>query len=82
VRGLAVILALTTLLAAACGSGSGEEAGPTTSTPTTPTESAPLEESSDRPPAPAIAGTTLDGDEVSLVDFRGQAVLVNVWSSW
>lgn len=81
-RGLAVIVALIAVLAAGCGSGSGDEAGPTTSTPTTPTESAPPEESSDRPPAPAIAGTTLDGDEVSLVDFRGHAVLVNVWSSW
>jgi cytochrome oxidase Cu insertion factor (SCO1/SenC/PrrC family) len=82
VRGLAVIVALFAVLAAGCGSGSGEEAGPTTSTPTTSTETAPPEESPGRPPAPEIAGTTLDGEELSLADFRGRAVLVNVWSAW
>ena len=34
-----------------------------------------------RPPA-AVAGTTLDGARVSLADFRGQVVVVNVWGSW
>jgi len=29
-----------------------------------------------------VAGTTLDGEPVSLVDFRGKPVFVNVWSSW
>jgi ABC-type glycerol-3-phosphate transport system substrate-binding protein len=29
-----------------------------------------------------LAGTTLDGEAVSLEDFRGTPVLVNVWSSW
>ena len=35
-----------------------------------------------RPPAPPIAGTTLSGDRVSLADYAGRAVLINVWSSW
>lgn len=33
-------------------------------------------------PAPPIAGETIEGARVSLVDFRGRAVFVNVWSSW
>jgi hypothetical protein len=30
----------------------------------------------------ALTGTTLDGDTVSISDFRGTPVFVNVWSSW
>jgi hypothetical protein len=37
-------------------------------------------------PAPtstsAVSGATLDGEAISLDDFRGRPVLVNVWSSW
>ena len=29
-----------------------------------------------------LAGATLDGEFVSLDQFRGRPVLVNVWSSW
>jgi hypothetical protein len=36
----------------------------------------------DARPAPDIEGTTLDGERMSLVDFRGRPVFVNVWSSW
>ncbi len=32
--------------------------------------------------APATAGTTLDGDEVSIDDFRGRWVMVNFFASW
>jgi hypothetical protein len=35
-----------------------------------------------RPPAPALTGTSLDGERVSLEGLRGRPVLVNVWSSW
>jgi hypothetical protein len=35
-----------------------------------------------RPAAPPIEGTTLDGERISLADFRGKPVFVNVWSSW
>jgi RTX calcium-binding nonapeptide repeat (4 copies) len=35
-----------------------------------------------RPPAPPIAGVTLDGERLSLASFRGRAVFVNVWASW
>jgi hypothetical protein len=34
------------------------------------------------PTAPAIEGTTLDGDRLDVADLRGRPVLVNVWSSW
>lgn len=32
--------------------------------------------------AGGFSGTTLDGETISLGDFRGRPVLVNVWSSW
>jgi thiol-disulfide isomerase/thioredoxin len=32
--------------------------------------------------APALAVTTLDGDEVSRAGLRGQVVLVNFWATW
>jgi len=32
--------------------------------------------------APATAGTTLDGEEVSIDDFRGRWVMVNFFGSW
>lgn len=35
-----------------------------------------------RKPAPAIEGPTLDGKELSLTDFTGKVVVVNVWGSW
>jgi peroxiredoxin len=35
-----------------------------------------------RKQAPAIEGTSVEGEPISLADFRGQAVLINVWSSW
>jgi cytochrome c biogenesis protein CcmG, thiol:disulfide interchange protein DsbE len=33
-------------------------------------------------PAPALAAKTIDGDDLSLADLRGQVVLVNVWATW
>ena len=36
----------------------------------------------DREPAGSVAGTTLAGDDVSLSDYRGKVVVVNVWGSW
>ena len=29
-----------------------------------------------------VSGTTIDGDPVSLADYAGQTVVVNVWGSW
>ena len=33
-------------------------------------------------PAPALAGKTIDGDDLSLADLHGQVVLVNIWATW
>lgn len=33
-------------------------------------------------PAPDYSAVTLDGDTVSLGDYRGRAVLLNVWATW
>lgn len=74
VRALALIVALLALVAAGCGSESGDQASPTTPPEAAPSDGARV--------APAIEGTTLDGKRLSLADFRGRPVLVNVWSSW
>lgn len=29
-----------------------------------------------------VSGTTIDGDPISLADFAGQTVVINVWGSW
>ena len=36
----------------------------------------------DREPAPDLSGTTLQGDELSLSEFDGDVVVLNVWASW
>ncbi|HLT38441.1 MAG TPA: TlpA disulfide reductase family protein [Enhygromyxa sp.] len=33
-------------------------------------------------PAPEFETKSLDGDDVSLADYRGQVVLLNVWATW
>jgi len=36
----------------------------------------------DRQSAPDASGTTLAGDQVSLSDYAGDVVVMNVWASW
>jgi len=36
----------------------------------------------DRQAAPALAGTTLDGEPLDVTDLRGQVVVLNFWASW
>ena len=76
--GLGALLPLTLM---ACGGTSDESVAPQ-SQPQPP----PVVESGSsgaaREQAPAIAGPSLGGDAISLGDFRGKPVLVNVWSSW
>jgi cytochrome oxidase Cu insertion factor (SCO1/SenC/PrrC family) len=57
------------VLAAACGGGAESERAPSGSTaaPATGVE---------------LEGETLDGQRLSLADFRGKPVFVNVWASW
>jgi cytochrome oxidase Cu insertion factor (SCO1/SenC/PrrC family) len=68
---------LVTVIASGCG-GSKDEAAPETTEPTRTT----TEARSERPPAPPITGLSLGGESISLEDFRGRPVLINVWSSW
>ncbi|MFD8598197.1 TlpA disulfide reductase family protein [Kitasatospora sp. NPDC059646] len=35
-----------------------------------------------REAAPDISGTTLDGGQVKLSDYRGKVVVLNLWGSW
>ena len=67
---VAVLLALL-LAVAGCG-GEAETTQPETPPTATTTVAG----------ASAVAGTTLDGEPISLDDFRGKPVFVNVWSSW
>ncbi|MGC4939926.1 TlpA family protein disulfide reductase [Kribbella sp. DT2] len=36
----------------------------------------------DRPSAPRLSGTTLDGDQLTLSALTGHVVVINVWGSW
>jgi cytochrome oxidase Cu insertion factor (SCO1/SenC/PrrC family) len=75
--------ALVAVLGSGCG-GSSEEASPPPATMEETTAPA-VEETAvpaGRPAAPTVDGTSLDGESISLGDFRGRPVLVNVWSSW
>ncbi|MFJ8863347.1 TlpA family protein disulfide reductase [Streptomyces sp. NPDC102451] len=36
----------------------------------------------DRTDAPELDGTTLDGKDLSLADYRGKVVVLNFWGSW
>ncbi|MBR8742847.1 TlpA family protein disulfide reductase [Nocardiopsis sp. MG754419] len=44
--------------------------------------SATVFEAGERDAAPDVAGTTFDGDDLSLSDYQGQILVLNVWASW
>lgn len=66
-RPLAILFAGAVLLLAACGGGD-DRVG----------ELLPVDE---REPAPAVTGTTVGGEQMSLADLEGP-VVVNFWGSW
>jgi hypothetical protein len=62
-----LVVALSALVAVAgCGGGTEESAPPGQT----------LRE------APEVEGVTIEGERISLEDFKGRPVFVNVWSSW
>ncbi|HXV34782.1 MAG TPA: hypothetical protein VD769_12285 [Gaiellaceae bacterium] len=69
---LAPVVALVLALAACGGSGGGEGAP------------APAGTAADQPAegGVALSGQTLDGETLSLDEFRGKPLFVNVWASW
>lgn len=73
---VAVLALLAMAAVAGCGSETDEAGAPSA----TVTESTTPETT--REAAPALSGVTLDGDAITLGDFRGRPVLINVWSSW
>ena len=81
-------LVLVLALVAACGSGpsgtadTSEGTGSAIPTMAPVTEAPPLADLQVGKPAPAIAGTALDGAPASLADVRGNPVIVNFWASW
>lgn len=79
------------VLAAVCtgaDGGSGAEAGNSAGAPAgqagaiRAAAAATVVDSGARPAAPALAGDDLDGKPVSLAEFRGHVVVLNVWGSW
>ncbi len=39
-------------------------------------------EAADRQKAVAFSGTTLDGEQLDIADYRGKVVVLNIWGSW
>lgn len=35
-----------------------------------------------RKPAPEVSGQTLDGKDLSIADYHGKVLVINVWGSW
>jgi thiol-disulfide isomerase/thioredoxin len=44
--------------------------------------SATVFEAGERDAAPDVTGTTFEGDELSLSEYEGQILVLNVWASW
>ena len=95
VRAFVVTLALGALVVVGCGSGDdGGDLDPVAAPPMesqpapspipapTPPPQEPEDPGAGRAAAPPIGGRSLDGTPVSLSDFAGRPVLINVWSSW
>jgi len=74
---IAVLVLVALAALTGCGTDDQTTTAPSQTTATTETPAP-----SGRELAPALAGTTLEGEVVALEDFRGRPLLVNVWSSW
>jgi cytochrome oxidase Cu insertion factor (SCO1/SenC/PrrC family) len=65
------LIVVLVLMLAACGGGSGDN-----DSAENPDQGSPAVV------AVEIEGETLDGERLSLADFRGKPTFVNVWASW
>ncbi len=85
---LSLLMVLLVLTVVGCGSTSTPEPTPVppTATPVVTEEVAPsTPEQATNPnavPAPDFTLQTLDGESVSLSDYRGKLVMINFWASW
>lgn len=86
VGGLLSLLAVLALALAGCGGGDTVTATSAPgSTATGVTDTSPAGTStttSSGPAAAAFAGTTLDGEQVSLASFAGKPLVLAFWASW
>ncbi|MFG2986524.1 TlpA family protein disulfide reductase [Streptomyces sp. NPDC048258] len=80
--GAAVACVLAAIGTAGTGAGgAGASAGPATGAVRA-AAAATVVDSAARPTAPVLEGEDLDGKPVSLAEFRGHVVVLNVWGSW
>jgi thiol-disulfide isomerase/thioredoxin len=66
----ALLAAALTLVAGCSGGGTAAKPG----------EPIPAEDR--RPPAAAVRGETLEGEQLDLASYKGEVVVVNFWASW
>ncbi|MFD9885140.1 TlpA family protein disulfide reductase [Streptomyces alboflavus] len=78
---LAAGAAAAALTLSACGSG-GTSGGSGKTNFITGKDGIATVKKSDRHDAPAIDGKTLDGKQLSIDDYKGKVVVLNVWGSW
>jgi DsbE subfamily thiol:disulfide oxidoreductase len=77
-RRVAAMLAVVVAVAACSGGSASSRATASGASPGIVTIGSPLVGK----PAPALAGTTLDGTHFDLASLKGSPVLVNFWASW
>jgi thiol-disulfide isomerase/thioredoxin len=79
---LAVVGAVALVLVAGCATGGPTPAGGDGQGFVSGDGSLTVVDPSAREPAPELAGTTLDGEQLDLSELRGDVVVLNVWGSW
>lgn len=81
-RGFIAAVSAVVLLAAGCSSGTGGAGPDGTIGFEMGDGSVLILKADERPVAPELAGTTLDGDALSTADYAGRMMVLNVWGSW
>ncbi len=81
-RGLIATLAMVACLMAGCSAGAGGSGPDGTIGFEMGDGSVLILKADDRPVAPELSGTTLDGEALSTADYAGRVIVLNVWGSW